>query len=82
MTDLPSPPAPLDDPPDAPLDELRRRDDAWHSTHRAEALWPGLDAAVIQAAADAIGVAVASALRGEPTRLALAADSRSARAES
>jgi hypothetical protein len=74
MTELPSPPAPLDDPPDAPLDELRRRDDAWHSTHRAEALWPGLDATVIQAAADAIGVAVASVLRGEPTRLALAAD--------
>jgi hypothetical protein len=74
---------PLDEPPDAPLDELRRRDDAWHSTHRAEALWPGLDATMIQAAADAIGAAVASVLRGEPTRLELAATpdaERSARA--
>ena len=72
MTD-PAPLAPLDEPPDAPLDELRRREDAWHATHRAEALWPGLDGAVIQAAADAIGAAVAGVLRDEPTHLAFAA---------
>ena len=66
-------PAPLDEPPDAPLDELRRREDAWHSTHRAEALWPGLDSATIQAAADALGAAVAGVLRGDSARLAFAA---------
>lgn len=60
---------PLDDPPDAPLAELRRREDAWHSTHRADALWPGLDGPVIQSAADAIGAAVATVLRGEGARL-------------
>ena len=60
---------PLEEGPDAPLRELRRREDAWHSTHRAEALWPGLDAALIQSAADAIGDAVASMLRGERARL-------------
>ena len=59
----------LDEGPDAPLDELRRREDAWQSTHRVEALWPGLDATLIQSAADAIGDAVARKLRGEPTRL-------------
>lgn len=83
MTDFSSARTPLDDPPDAPLDELRRRDDAWHSTHRADALWPGLDATIIQAAADAIGVAVANVLRGEPARLVFAAGAdveRSARA--
>ena len=73
MTDPAATSAPLDEPPDAPLDELRRREDAWHSTHRAEALWPGLDGPVIQAAADAIGAAVAGVLRGEPTRFAFAA---------
>ena len=73
MTDPAATSAPLDEPPDAPLDELRRREDTWHSTHRAEALWPGLDGTVIQAAADAIGAAVAGVLRGEPTRLAFAA---------
>ena len=57
--------APLDDPPDAPLETLRRREDAWRSTHRAEALWPGLDATVIQYAADAVGTVVAGVLRGE-----------------
>ncbi|HEU4721917.1 MAG TPA: nucleotidyltransferase family protein [Gemmatimonadaceae bacterium] len=66
--------AALDEDPDAPLDELRRREDAWHSTHRAEALWPGLDAARIQAAADAIGAAVAGVLRGERTRLGIPSD--------
>ena len=64
--------SPLDEPPDAPLETLRRREDAWHATHRADALWPGLDAAVIQSAADAIGAAVAGVLRPEPTRLAFA----------
>jgi hypothetical protein len=64
---------PLDEPPDAPFETLRRREDTWHATHRADALWPGLDAAVIQSAADAIGAAVAGVLRGEPTRLAFAA---------
>jgi hypothetical protein len=76
---------PLDDAPDAPLETLRRREDAWHATHRADALWPGLDAVVIQSAADAIGTAVAGVLRREPTRLAFAttgpdAAERSARA--
>ena len=60
---------PLDDPPDATADEMRRREQAWHSTHRASALWPGLDAAVLQRAADAIGVAVAAVLRGEHASL-------------
>jgi hypothetical protein len=73
MPDLASPLSPLDEPPDAPLDELRRRDDAWHSTYRAETLWPGLDAGVIQAAADAIGAAVSDVLRGAPGHLAFAA---------
>lgn len=69
MTDLAATSAPLDDAPDAPLDELRRREDAWQATHRVGALWPGLDAAVLQSAADTIGDAVARALRGEQTRL-------------
>ena len=69
MLDSPSAFSALDDGPDAPLDELRRREDAWHSTHRAEALWPGLDAAAIQSAADVIGGVVARALRGERARL-------------
>ena len=65
MTDHTSVLTPLDEPPDAPAAELRRREHAWHSTHRAEALWPGLDAEIIQSAADAIGVAVAAVLRAE-----------------
>ena len=73
MTDLVSSLSPLDDPPDAPLETLRRREDAWRSTHRVEALWPGLDVAVIQSAADAIGTAVRGVLRGEHTALAFAA---------
>src|SRR5215207_9686366 len=73
MTDPAARLAPLDEPPDAPLDELRRREDAWHSTHRAEALWPGLDAEVIQSAADEIGDVVAAVLRGERGRLGLRA---------
>ena len=73
MTDLTPPLTPLDEPPDAPLEELRRRDDAWHSTYRAEALWPGLDAVVIQASANAIGAAVPDVLRGAPAHLAFAA---------
>ena len=64
--------APLDEPPDAPLETLRRREDAWRSTHRADALWPGLDATVIQSAADAIGTVVAGVLRGERARLEFA----------
>jgi hypothetical protein len=64
-------PTPLDEGPDAPLDELRRREDVWHSTHRADALWPGLDAEVLQSAADEIGDAVAAVLRGERARLEL-----------
>ena len=72
---------PLDDPPDAPADEMRRREQAWHSTHRASALWPGLDADVPQRAADGIGVAVASVLRGEHAALPWdSADNRNARA--
>src|SRR3954464_7098549 len=69
MTDHALPFTPLDDPPDAPADEMRRRAQAWHSTHRAGALWPGLDAGVLQRAADAIGVAVADVLRGEDATL-------------
>jgi hypothetical protein len=61
MTDL----SPLDEPPDAPADELRRRERAWSSTRRAGDLWPGLDAAVLQSAADIIGACVAAVLRGE-----------------
>jgi len=69
MTDSATRSSPLDDPPDAPLDELRRREHAWQSTYRPEALWPGLDAVVIQSAADAIGDAVASVLERERARL-------------
>jgi hypothetical protein len=69
MTDLASTLTPLDDPPDAPADEMYRRERAWQSTRRAEAMWPGLDARVLQSAADAIGVAVAAVLRGERPRL-------------
>jgi hypothetical protein len=61
MTDL----SPLDEPPDAPVDELRRRERAWSSTRRAGDLWPGLDAAVLQSAADVVGACAASVLRGE-----------------
>ena len=61
--------SPLDDPPDAPAAEMRRREQAWHSTHRAGALWPGLDADVLQRAADAIGVAVAGVLREDRATL-------------
>jgi hypothetical protein len=62
-------PDPLDDPPDAPFDELRRRQHAWRATQRPDALWPGLDREVIQSAADAIGGAVAQVLRGDRARL-------------
>ena len=61
---------PLDEGPDAPLDELRRRQDAWRSTQRPDTLWPGLDRAVLQSAADVIGHAVTHVLRGERPRLA------------
>jgi hypothetical protein len=69
MLDHPAAVTALDEGPDAPLDELRRREDAWQSTHRVDALWPGLDAPLIQSAADAIGDAVARTLRGERARL-------------
>ena len=72
MTDPAATLAPLDDAPDAPLDELRLRQYAWRSTQRVDALWPGLDRALIQSSADAIGAAVAAVLRGERPRLALA----------
>jgi hypothetical protein len=65
MTDHASVLTSLDDSPDAPAGEMRRREQAWHSTHRAGALWPGLDAHLLQRAADAIGVAVGAVLRGE-----------------
>lgn len=78
MTDLTATTAPLDEPPDAPLDELRRRQYAWRSTQRPAALWPGLDRAVIQTAADAIGTAVSRVLRGERARLELAASGHDA----
>jgi len=71
MTDRASSLNPLDDPPDAPLDELRRREDAWRSTQRPDALWPGLDGPMIQSAADAIGRAVSDTLHGERARLEL-----------
>jgi hypothetical protein len=61
MTDL----SPLDEPPDAPFDELRRRERAWSSSRRASDLWPGLDATLLQSAADVIGACVAVVLRGE-----------------
>jgi hypothetical protein len=60
----------LDEAPDAPLDELRRRQYAWRSTQRPDTLWPGLDRAVLQSAADAIGRAVTQVLRGERGQLA------------
>jgi len=63
MTDHAPVLSPLDEPPDAPADEMRRREGEWRSTHRAGALWPGLDEQVIQLAADAIGTAVAGMLR-------------------
>ena len=69
MTDHALELTPLDDPPDAPADEMRRREDAWRSTHRAAALWPGLDEEMIQSAADAIGAAVAGVLRDERATL-------------
>ena len=69
MTDSTLDLAVLDEGPDAPLDELRRRQYAWRSTQRPDALWPGLDREVIQTAADAIGRAVARVLRGERGRL-------------
>src|SRR4029079_6841128 len=69
MTDHAPVLSPLDDPPDAPADEMRRREGAWRSTHRAAALWPGLDEEVIQSAADAIGAAVAGVLRDERATL-------------
>jgi hypothetical protein len=65
MTDL----SPLEEPPDAPVDELRRRARAWSATRRASDLWPGLDAAVLQSAADVIGASVAGVLRGERASL-------------
>ena len=81
MTDHALAHTPLDEAPDAPADEMRRREEAWHSTHRAGALWPGLDATVLQRAADAIGVAVADALRSERATLGWDATSeRSTRA--
>jgi hypothetical protein len=67
MTDL----SPLDEPPDAPVDELRRRERAWSSTRRASDLWPGVDAAVLTSAADVVGACVASVLRGERATLDL-----------
>jgi Uncharacterised nucleotidyltransferase len=73
MTDPASLLSPLDDPPDAPLETLRRREDAWRSTHRVDALWPGLDGTVIQSAANAIGAAVAGVLGGERATLECAA---------
>lgn len=60
---------PLDEPPDAPFDELRQRQYAWRATQRPDALWPGLDRAIIQSAADAIGTAVARVLGGTRARL-------------
>src|SRR4029079_8917737 len=63
MTDHAPVLSPLDEPPDAPADEMRRREGAWRSTHRAGALWPGLDEQVIQLAADQIVPAVAGMLR-------------------
>jgi Uncharacterised nucleotidyltransferase len=69
MTDHAPAHTPFDDRPDASADEMRRREHAWHSTHRAGALWPGLDAEILQRAADAIGVAVAEVLRDGRAKL-------------
>jgi hypothetical protein len=81
MTDHTPVLTPLDESPDASADEMRRREEAWHSTHRAGALWPGLDARVLQRAADAIGAAVAGVLRDERTMLRWdGAEPRNARA--
>jgi hypothetical protein len=74
MTDLAASFTPLEDAPDAPLDELRRRQHAWRSTQRVATLWPGLDRSVIQSAADAIGSATTRVLRGERARLEFAGD--------
>ena len=78
MTDLAASLAPLDEPPDAPLDELRRRQYAWRATQRPDALWPGLDRTVIQSSADAIGAVVGRVLRGERARLELPASDHDA----
>jgi hypothetical protein len=63
-------PSLLDDRPDASADEIRRRAHAWQSTHRAGALWPGLDADILQRAADTIGTTVATVLRDGRATLA------------
>jgi hypothetical protein len=80
MTDHVPAPSPLDEPPDASPEEMRRREHAWQRSHRVEALWPGLDAALLQAAADAIGDAVAGVLRGDRPTLRLAGASSDAAA--
>jgi hypothetical protein len=73
---------PLDEPPDATPQEMLRRERAWHATHRAGALWPGLDGEIIQGSANMIGATVGAILRGERARLAVhgADDDRNARA--
>jgi hypothetical protein len=62
--------------PDSAVDaapaELKRREREWDSRRDPASLWPGLDAAALQPAADAIGTAAAAILRGE--RAALGAD--------
>ena len=45
-------------------DELARRAERWERTRRIDSLWPGLDRAALQRAADALGDAVAAWLRG------------------
>jgi hypothetical protein len=55
---------------DASPDEMKRREREWDARNDPMALWPGLNAAALQPAADAIGRAVAEMLRGEHASLA------------
>lgn len=49
--------------------ETAHRAQRWHRTRDPQALWPGIDRAALQVAADAIGAATAARLRNERARL-------------
>ena len=49
--------------------EMRRREAEWDARGDPASLWPGLDVAALQPAADAIGRATAAILRGERSAL-------------
>lgn len=56
------------------LAEMRRREEEWNSRNDPHSLWPGLHLAALQPAADDIGRAAASILRGERATLGASAD--------